>query len=132
MHETFNAGYYQIAAGAILTLSIAMCVGGARLRFRPDVWGLALGLLFIFMVIAGEGAALHALLTREATPITRLLVRLALAVGLGLIALRGAFTVWQDHDEGSKQGDEIPILTRLMLGLVGAFVADSMYMALRG
>ncbi len=100
-------GFYEVIAQIIPVLFLTMAIGEARVQVRDTIAprNAILGVLFIGgVLVAGELAALHALEVGHGTRITKDLVVLALAVGLGWIVRSLASVVYRDRD-GDPQAE---------------------------
>jgi len=125
-----NAGYYEVAAQIIAILFLAMVIGEARFEVRRDVkpiYGLIVVLFAVFIMLAGEIAALRVLLLGKGTEAEKFLVRLSLASGMGFVVVEAAFATWGDLN-GSKS--ELTIWVRVALGLSGSLAAAGAFIAL--
>lgn len=95
-----DLGFYEVIAQIIPVLFLTMAIGEARVQIRDTIAprNAILGVLFIGgILVAGELAALHALEAGHGTRITKDLVVLALAVGLGWIVRSLASLVYRDR-----------------------------------
>jgi len=97
-----DQGFYEVIAQVIPVLFLTMAIGEARVQLRDTISprNAILGVLFIGgVLVAGELAALHALEVGHGTRITKDLVVLALAVGLGWIVRSLASVAYRDRSD---------------------------------